>query len=55
MQTTKYEIHRTSKFKREYKNVMKRGYDKQVFEEVVTTLAAGQPLDSKYCESQVMK
>ena len=44
----KYEIQRTSQFKRDYKLAKKRGCDMQLLKEVVTILADGEQLPPKY-------
>ncbi|MCL2421824.1 MAG: type II toxin-antitoxin system YafQ family toxin [Defluviitaleaceae bacterium] len=44
----KYKIRRTPKFKREFRKVLKRGYDEALFEEVVAKLASGKQLEPKY-------
>lgn len=41
-------IEYTAKFKKGYKKIIKRGYDKKAFEEVVTILASGNELPEKY-------
>lgn len=38
----------TSKFRKDYKLVKKRGYPIKVLEEVLEKLLAGEPLDEKY-------
>ena len=43
-----YEVKRTSKFRREYRKMLKRGYDSTLFDEVVFMLATGESLASKY-------
>ena len=44
MLTIKYE----SSFKKDYKRIIKRGYDPSLFEAVVTILANEEPLPQKY-------
>lgn len=44
----KYKIVRTSKFKKDLKTVKKRGCDLNLLEAVVDKLAAGEKLDDKY-------
>ena len=44
----KYEIQRTTSFKRDYKLVKKRGYDVQKLKVVVTLLAEGKELPQEY-------
>lgn len=41
-------INRTSRFKKEYKQMMKRGYDSKLFEFVVSEIADRRPLAPKY-------
>jgi mRNA interferase YafQ len=41
-------INKTSRFKKEYRQMMKRGYDPKSFEFVVGELAKGRPLAKKY-------
>ena len=45
---TEYKISRTSKFKKDYKRLKKRGYDISLLETVVTKLANGETLPPKY-------
>ena len=44
----KYDIIRTSQFKRDYKLIKKRGYDLSLLSEVIGFLAEGEPLPEKY-------
>ena len=44
----KYEIQRTSQFKRDYKLAKKRGCDMQLLKDAVTILANGEQLPAKY-------
>ena len=44
----KYEVKRTSKFKKDYKLILKRKYDLSLFEKVVRILANGEKLPSEY-------
>ena len=44
----KYKIERTSRFKRDYKLIKKRGYDIILLQEVVGIIAKGDPLPKKY-------
>lgn len=41
-------INRTSRFKKEYSLMMKRGYDSRLFEYVVGEIANGRTLAEKY-------
>lgn len=43
----KYEIQRTSLFKKDYKRVKKRGYNIELLKEVITKLAEGEELPLK--------
>ena len=45
---SKYSLERTSKFKKDYKRLQKRGLDMSKLEAVVTMLAYGQTLAPKY-------
>ena len=44
----KYKIERTSKFKKDYKLIVKRRYDLKILEEVIRILANGEKLPPKY-------
>jgi mRNA interferase YafQ len=44
----KYEIDRTSKFKQDYRRIVKRGYDISLLERVVRILASGCALSEEY-------
>lgn len=44
----KYEIERTSQFKKDYKLAVKRGCNTEELKKVVTLLANGEPLPEKY-------
>lgn len=46
----KYDIQATSKFKKEYHLVKKRGYNMQLLKQVVQLLANGETLPQKYKE-----
>ena len=46
----KYKIERTSRFKKDYKTIKKRGYDEKFLEEVIRILADGEPLPEKYLD-----
>jgi mRNA interferase YafQ len=43
-----YEVKPTSRFKKDMKNIAKRGYDIRLIEQIVKTLAKGKPLASKH-------
>lgn len=45
---TKYEIKNTSQFKKDYKLAKRRGLDLNLLKTIVSKLANGEPLDSKY-------
>ena len=53
MMKTKYKIERTSRFKKDYKIIKKRDYDKSLLQEVITILAKGEPLPEKYLDHQL--
>ena len=44
----KYDVIRTASFKREFRKAIKRGYNRLLFEEVVSVLASGETLAPKY-------
>lgn len=44
----KYELIATTKFKKDLKKIIKRGYDIELLDTVVETLLSGEPLDIKY-------
>jgi len=44
----KYKVRRTSKFKREYRSLLKRGYNSALFDKVIDILATGEPLPPKH-------
>ena len=46
----KYRIERTSRFKKDYKLIQKRGYDIRLLQEVVAILAKGEQLPEKYLD-----
>lgn len=43
-----YTIERTSRFKREYKLIKRRGYNTDLLKAVITLLAKGEPLPAQY-------
>lgn len=45
---TKYEIKNTTQFKKDYKPAKRRGLDISLLKSIVTKLANGESLDSKY-------
>ena len=45
---TKYEIKNTTQFKKDYKLAKKRGLNLALLKDIVTKLADGEPLDSRY-------
>ena len=45
---TKYEIKNTPQFKKDYKLAKRRGLDISLLKDIVTKLANGESLDSKY-------
>ena len=46
----KYLIDMSSKFKKDYKLVKRRGYDVKLLKEVISLLANGEKLPEKYCD-----
>jgi len=46
----KYKIEMASRFKKDYKTIVKRGYNVKLLEEVVSILAKGEPLPEKYLD-----
>ena len=48
MSDLKYSVVFTNKFKRDYKNMIKRGLDIALLDEVITKLAKGETLEEKY-------
>jgi len=48
--TNKYQIERTSRFKKDFKTIKKRGYDLSLLAEVIALLAKGEPLPEKYLD-----
>ena len=50
MMTIRYTIERTSRFKKDFKVIKKRGYDIELLKEVITILAKGETLPEKYLD-----
>ena len=48
MSQTKYTVKYTTQFKKDFKLAVKRGLKIKLLEDVITSLAAGEPLDDKY-------
>lgn len=46
----KYTIETSTKFKKDYKLIKKRGYDTNLLKEVIDLLADGRQLPEKYCD-----
>lgn len=46
----RYYIERSSRFKKDFKTIKKRGYDIKLLEEVVRILAKGEPLPEQYLD-----
>ena len=46
--TIKYEIKRSSRFKKDYKRIKKRGYDLSLLDDVIKLLAKGETLPTEY-------
>lgn len=44
----KYVVKYTTKFKKDYKNIQKRGYNVELLTEVIRILASGETLPEKY-------
>lgn len=49
----KYDIQRTSQFKKDYKLALKRGCDISKLKTVITILANGDELPQKYCDHEL--
>lgn len=45
-----YEIEMSTRFKKDYKIVKKRGYDLSLLKTVINILASGEQLPEKYCD-----
>jgi len=50
MATTKYRPKPTSRFRKDVKALVRRGYNMELLEGVLDKLLTGQPLDEKYCD-----
>ena len=48
LENTKYHVEYTSRFKKEFKKVLKQGKDEEKFLEILNFIANGYELDSKY-------
>ena len=48
LENTKYNVEYTSRFKKEFKKVLKQGKDEEKFLEILNFIANGDELDSKY-------
>ena len=48
-----YRPERTARFKRQFRKLVKRGYDPKLLEEVVVLLSNGVPLPRKYRDHQL--
>jgi len=46
----KYDVVPSSKYKKQYRQAAKRGYDMALLDDVVEMLASGKTLDSKYLD-----
>jgi len=46
----KYTPERTSKFRKDYKRLKKRGYDMSLLDDVIVKLANGETLPPEYCD-----
>ncbi len=49
----KYNVILTNSFRRDYKLILRRGYNTALLEEVVDILASGQPLPEKYRDHEL--
>lgn len=49
-----YEIKMSSKFKKDYKLILKRGYDKQLLQGVIDILVTGDKLPKEYKDHALM-
>lgn len=50
----KYDIERTSQFKRDYKSAKKRGCNIELLKHVISQLANGEPLPTAYNDHQLV-
>lgn len=50
----KYQLKPTSKFKQDLKTAKKRGYDLSLLQDVLETLASGEPLPEKYRDHNLL-
>lgn len=50
---TKYNVILTNAFRKDYKLILRRGYNTALLEEVVEILASGQPLPEKYRDHEL--
>ena len=48
LENTKYHVQYTSRFKKEFKKVLKQGKDENLFLEVLNSIANGKELAEKY-------
>lgn len=48
LENTKYHVQYTSRFKKEFKKLLKQGKDEKLFLEVLNAIANGKELDEKY-------
>ena len=48
LENTKYNVQYTSRFKKEFKKILKQGKDENLFLEVLSVIANGKELDEKY-------
>ena len=48
LEKTKYHVQYTSRFKKEFKKLLKQGKDENLFLEVLNVIANGKELDEKY-------
>ena len=55
LKNTKYHVQYTSRFKKEYKKVIKQGKNKEKFLEVLNKIANGEELETKYRNHKLIK
>lgn len=48
LENTKYHVQYTSRFKKEFKKILKQGKDEKLFLEVLNVIANGEELEEKY-------
>lgn len=48
--TKKYKVKTSARYRREFKKIMKRGYDKNKIKTVIDILSSGEPLPEQYSD-----